>query len=269
MTDVENPKMAGSGNAELGESGDLKDKENSGGGNIKKHKRAHSRNKSITGRQDFIEEIANSEFRQETIGSSDGDGALSDNEDLVENSIEKDRLLPDGQDLPDGSGKINNTTNGVHPDRDETDALPPGLRYNCFDFSCTFISIVTYILDLVMDCIVAYYFYHLAVQHGIYHYWYFSLTLVFIVLPSLTMTGFSFRWYLMDSDNSQLPKVISKLLLVAMSMTVPCIPGFHDTVAAEAGGVGVTAGAYPQIPGQHEVRDQEPGGCQAGGEGQD
>merc|ERR1712242_621359 len=44
-------------------------------------------------------------------------------------------------------------------------------------------------------------------DHGIYHYWYFSLTLVFIVLPSLTMTGFSFRWYLMDSDNQQLPPV--------------------------------------------------------------
>ena len=44
-----------------------------------------------------------------------------------------------------------------------------------------------------MDCIVAYYFYHLAVDHGIYHYWYFGLTTFFIVFPSLTMTGFSFR----------------------------------------------------------------------------
>merc|ERR1712179_610769 len=58
-----------------------------------------------------------------------------------------------------------------------------------------------------MDCVVAYYFYHLAVDHGIYHYWYFGLTVFFIVMPSLTMTGFSFRWYLMDSDNPQLPEV--------------------------------------------------------------
>ena len=48
-------------------------------------------------------------------------------------------------------------------------------------------------MDLVMDCIVAYYFYHLGVNHGIYHYWYFGLTIFFIVFPSLTMTGFSFR----------------------------------------------------------------------------
>lgn len=48
-------------------------------------------------------------------------------------------------------------------------------------------------MDLVMDCVVAYYFYHLAVDHGIYHYWYFGLTTFFIVFPSLTMTGFSFR----------------------------------------------------------------------------
>ncbi|XP_023324676.1 XK-related protein 4 isoform X2 [Eurytemora carolleeae] len=85
---------------------------------------------------------------------------------------------------------------------DEVDALPETLRYNWFDLLCTLISIVTYIMDLVMDCIVAYYFYHLAVDHGIYHYWYFGLTTFFIVFPSLTMTGFSFRWYLLDSDMS-------------------------------------------------------------------
>ena len=31
--------------------------------NVKRHKRAHSRNKSISGRQDFLEEIANREFK--------------------------------------------------------------------------------------------------------------------------------------------------------------------------------------------------------------
>ena len=59
----------------------------------------------------------------------------------------------------------------------------------------------------VMDCVVAFYFYHLGAEHGIYHYWYFGLTLTFVLLPSLTMTGFSLRWYLMDAENSQLPDV--------------------------------------------------------------
>ena len=36
---------------------------------------------------------------------------------------------------------------------------------------------------------------------------YFGLTLTFILLPSLTMTGFSFRWYLMDADNAELERV--------------------------------------------------------------
>ena len=40
-----------------------------------------------------------------------------------------------------------------------------------------------------------------------YHYWYCGLTVTFILLPSLTMTGFSLRWYLMDSDNSHLPPI--------------------------------------------------------------
>jgi hypothetical protein len=95
---------------------------------------------------------------------------------------------------------LGSTTGGG---RDEVDALPESLRYCWFDFLCTLISIVTYVADLVMDCIVAYYFYHLAVDHGIYHYWYFGLTTFFIVIPALTMTGFSFRWYLMDNDNHQ------------------------------------------------------------------
>ena len=63
---------------------------------------------------------------------------------------------------------------------DDIDALPKNLRYNWFDLLCTLISMTTYIADVVMDCVVAYYFYHLAVDHGIYHYWYgtFPISLI-------------------------------------------------------------------------------------------
>jgi len=91
------------------------------------------------------------------------------------------------------------------PDVDEPDALPPSLHYGNFDFLCTVISVVTYLADLIMDIIVCVYFYHLAVDSR--HFWYFGLTLAFILLPSLTMTGFSFRWYLMDADNADLERV--------------------------------------------------------------
>ena len=76
---------------------------------------------------------------------------------------------------------------------DEVDALPANLRYSNFDLMYTLISVLTYLFDLVMDCAVAYYFYHLAAEHGIYHYWYFGLTVSFVLIPSLTMTGFSLR----------------------------------------------------------------------------
>jgi hypothetical protein len=150
----------------------------------KQHKRSHSRNKSIAGRQDFIEDIANgSEFKAEKVG---------------EGEECKEALLKDAK---VEEGAVSKTS------IDETDALPESLRYNCFDLTCTLVSVLTYLFDLVMDCVVAYYFYHLSTAHGIHHYWYFGLTIFFIVLPSLTMTGFSFRWYLMDSDNPQLPRV--------------------------------------------------------------
>ena len=76
---------------------------------------------------------------------------------------------------------------------DEIDALPANLRYSNFDLTYTLISVLTYLFDLVMDCAVAYYFYHLAAEHGIYHYWYFGLTVSFVLIPSLTMNGFSLR----------------------------------------------------------------------------
>ena len=66
MTDIDHPKMAGSGDPhnDAG-SENMKDKADSVSKPsdsvtpVKRHKRAHSRNKSISGRQDFIDEIAN------------------------------------------------------------------------------------------------------------------------------------------------------------------------------------------------------------------
>ena len=36
-----------------------------------------------------------------------------------------------------------------------------------------------------MDVTVALYFYHLGVNHGVYHYWYFGLTVTFILVRTL------------------------------------------------------------------------------------
>lgn len=117
---------------------------------------------------------------------------------------------------------------------DEVDAIPSSPNYSNFDLFCTFISIVTYIFDLVMDTIVAAYFYHLGVTHGIYHYWYFGLTVAFILLPSLTMTGFSFRWYLMDADNTDLPPVPTWrwiLRLIVLMLQIAPVLRYLDSMA--------------------------------------
>jgi len=236
MTDIDHPKMAGSGR-ELsdGEAQPVESSESVLGGapgHLRKHKRAHSRNKSISGRQDFLEEIANGEFKKSegpvkepgvAVGGG-GDDDNGENNAQQGRSAEKDCLL---------SQKEGTELKKPGKPTDETDALPESLRYNVFDLLCTLISILTYVVDIVMDCVVAYYFYHLAVDHGIYHYWYFSLTLVFIVLPSLTMTGFSFRWYLMDSDNPQLPKVSLLrwcLRLVVLLLQVAPILRYVDSI---------------------------------------
>lgn len=192
MTDVDHPKMAGSG---VSEDDGVTNNQEVDVVTVKKHKRAHSRNKSISGRQDFIDEITNgNEFTKDK----------TDNVPSEPNITEAPLTLSV---LGNGKELQNDVQDRSKIAIDETDALPEGLRYNWFDLLCTMISILTYVLDVVMDCVVAYYFYHLAVDHGIYHYWYFGLTIFFIVMPSLTMTGFSFRWYLMDNDNTQLPAV--------------------------------------------------------------
>jgi len=115
---------------------------------------------------------------------------------------------------------------------DEVDALPENLRYNWFDLLCTLISIATYIADLVMDCVVAYYFYHLATKHGIYHYWYFGLTTVFIIMPCLTMTGFSFRWYVMDNDHSETKVSMTRWIirLIVLFLQIAPILRYLDSI---------------------------------------
>ena len=177
--------MAGIGMGEV--------KEEEGKDMKKAHKRSHSRNKSLAGRHDFIEEIANG-----------GEKLTKSDAPETEEQGESEALLtpPSSNNKEEEQVKANSKAS-----IDETDALPESLRYNWFDLMCTLISVVTYLADLTMDCVIAYYFYHLSSAHGIHHYWYFGLTVFFIVMPSLTMTGFSFRWYLMDSDNPQLPRV--------------------------------------------------------------
>eukprot|EP00088_Acartia_fossae_P004312 TRINITY_DN11844_c0_g1_i5.p1 TRINITY_DN11844_c0_g1~~TRINITY_DN11844_c0_g1_i5.p1 ORF type:complete len:588 (-),score=83.91 TRINITY_DN11844_c0_g1_i5:364-2127(-) len=212
MTDVLQPKMAGSpdcGDTEIA---------NGGGG-------ADSPNIVI----ESADASADSVAQKVDSNGRNGVGSNGVNDNNGRNSAsfkEEDDKLVESQNLRTPFLALEPTL------EDEVDALPENLRYNWFDLLCTLISIVTYIVDLVMDCIVAYYFYHLAVNHGIYHYWYFGLTTFFIVFPCLTMTGFSFRWYVMDSDHSEVKVSTSRWIirLIVLFFQVAPILRYMDSI---------------------------------------
>lgn len=87
---------------------------------------------------------------------------------------------------------------------DTTDALPKNLTVSVLDIIGIVVSVLSYLADVVMDVMLAYFFY--AEQKMAYFYW----TVAFVALPSLTMTAFSMRWYLVDADEKNSPPVSCK-----------------------------------------------------------
>ncbi|XP_043197515.1 XK-related protein 6-like [Amphibalanus amphitrite] len=77
---------------------------------------------------------------------------------------------------------------------DEVDALPEKMQYTYKDLAVVLLSIVSFLVDTGTDVWVAVHFYRTERMYE------FALTLVFILVPALTMTGFSLRWYLNDAD---------------------------------------------------------------------
>lgn len=81
----------------------------------------------------------------------------------------------------------------------ENDSEKP--TFTRLDFILVIVCIASYIFDTATDIFVAYRHY----QDG--NYWYCGLTSVFIIIPTLTMTGFSLRWYLLDTELPGAPQV--------------------------------------------------------------
>ena len=69
--------------------------------------------------------------------------------------------------------------------------------YTNRDMLLTIYSIISYLFDVGSDIFVAWTYYHGD------DWWWFGLTVAFIVVPSVTMTFFSLAWYLQDKDNSR------------------------------------------------------------------
>lgn len=97
---------------------------------------------------------------------------------------------------------------------DTTDALPKNLNFSLLDIFGIIVSICSFFLDVALDVLVAY------VHYNNGHEWFFALTVVLIAVPSLSMTGFSLRWYLVDADEKKLPPVSTKRWIIRIIFLV-------------------------------------------------
>lgn len=102
--------------------------------------------------------------------------------------------LPDAADeLVDGEA--------VSTYSDQIDSLPEDMTFTWFDILALVTSIVTFLIDIGTDAVVAAFHLH----NG--DYWYFSLTVAFIVIPTLIVTGISLRWYVLDAREAGSPPI--------------------------------------------------------------
>lgn len=84
----------------------------------------------------------------------------------------------------------------LKPQNDSPDKFSDGVqKFGMFYAVCIALSIITYVLDLALACILLY-FYSVNGQ-GLN----FALTLTFVVIPALFMTTISLRWYIVDHDD--------------------------------------------------------------------
>ncbi|KAK9873752.1 hypothetical protein WA026_002107 [Henosepilachna vigintioctopunctata] len=68
-------------------------------------------------------------------------------------------------------------------------------NFGIFYVICIALSIITYIVDLVLACMLLYYY-------SINSYGsYFAITLTFTLVPAILMTTVSLRWYIVDHDD--------------------------------------------------------------------
>lgn len=82
---------------------------------------------------------------------------------------------------------------------DRTDSLPLEMSFTYLDAAAILFSIGSFLFDIGTDVAVA--TFHCMNKD----YWYFSLTLAFVVLPTIIMTGISMRWYVLDSREEGSP----------------------------------------------------------------
>ena len=80
---------------------------------------------------------------------------------------------------------------------DYVDYIPNTDRFTSFDIVIYLFSLCSYLADVGTDIWVAYMYFHQG------HVIWFSLTVLLIVIPAITVTLFSLAWYLQDHKHSK------------------------------------------------------------------
>ncbi|XP_056639007.1 XK-related protein 6-like [Diorhabda sublineata] len=131
--------------------------------------------------------------------------------------------------------KIENLKQGENPDK-----FSECGRFGAFYVVCIALSIITYVLDLVLACILLY-FYSIN-GYGLY----FALTLTFFIIPAIIMTTISFRWYIVDHDDPSLDRIsVSQWVIRIIFLLIQLSPllryidtmiyGIRSKIAASTG----------------------------------
>ncbi|XP_076317321.1 XK-related protein 6-like [Tachypleus tridentatus] len=118
-------------------------------------------------------------------------------QDSVENHLKRE------------SNEMTDEGNGAPPTQSDVassetlDAIPSddNLKFTVFDCILLLWCLGSFIFDTGSDLVMCFLHYH----NG--NMWYFGLTVTFVVVPALTMTGFSLRWYLLDENNQEMAPV--------------------------------------------------------------
>ncbi|CAH0551967.1 unnamed protein product [Brassicogethes aeneus] len=91
-------------------------------------------------------------------------------------------------------------------DRDELDRIPSKDRATYLDISGFVISIVSHLIDVILDLNLAYRYYESANVGN------FVTTMGFILIPAMINTAFSVRMYVLDSENKNRHSTLTKKL---------------------------------------------------------
>ena len=103
------------------------------------------------------------------------------------------------------------TAGAIHPECDHQGDEPQQL-YSNLETIWTLFCIVTYVIDVGSDVYVAVMYYMEK------EWWWFSLTVSFIVIPSLTISIFSCVWYKHDKEASKPVRFIPRIIFVILQL---------------------------------------------------